>query len=239
MPSKEYLEMLKKEAGDPLPPIESTSRDKAKDFWFYHRIFFLCGGIAAILIGFFIYDMATRELPDLEIALITDQQYVPTETLEALKLDFAAFAEDYNEDGVVSVNINLYNPAYGEEAETVDPNIQMAAVTKMMADMSSMTSIIYLTDNFDESQELYDVFSVQGDVTTSATSAEEAGPLLNETELVPLTTEFTELGAAESYEDFYENLIITTRVLLVENLNNSQLTDYTNSMDTYQAILNG
>ncbi len=238
MPSKEYLEMLKKEEGDPLQPIESTPKEKAKDFWFYHRAIFLAVGIAVAFIAFFVYEMVTKVDPDVEIAIITAHQYVPNETLEALQQDFTAFANDYNEDGHVSVSINLYNPATGEDAEAADPNMQMATVTKMMADMSSMTSIIFLTDNFDDTQALYELFSVKDDVSTIADTAQEAGPLLSETAMKPLITEFSEPAALEMYEYFHENLIITTRIMLVENFSDAEQKNYNNSMDVYNSIVN-
>ncbi len=237
MPSKEYLDMLKKESGDPLPPIESTKKEKAKDFWYYHRMIFIVGGFIVAFVGFLIYDILTQVHPDVEVALLTDQAYTSESILTALEADIAPFCEDYNGDGVVTVNINLYNPSFDATDENIDPNMQMATVTKLMGDLSTMSTTIFLTDVYDEAQELYQIFSVQGDVETLSENVEETGPLINETAMIPLTTEFTDPVAQQQYEYYHENLIVSTRFFILENLNDEQFRAYVNSVEVYDNIV--
>ncbi len=235
MPSNAFRDMVKED----IPPqqhIESTKKDRVKDFWYYNRfkIFVVIAVLA--FVGYFVYEITTNVKPDLNIAILTEQQYISNEVMDALTNDFTQHCEDYNGDGQVLVYLNLYNPVIGEGAETADPNMQMAAVTKLSADLSSMTSTIFLTDNYDESQEAYKLFSDVSDATMLAVSQQDAGVYLSETGLTSQPTEFSDDITATQYSDFYDEFIITTRIL-PDDLKDDQLIDYENSLKTYNSIM--
>ncbi len=235
MPSEAFREMLKDELPQQQPP-NPTKKDYIKDFWYYHRFIILAVIVTFAIVGYFIYEINSNVRPDINVAILTEEQYISGEALEALTNDIAQHCEDYNGDGQVVVYLNLYNPIIGEGAETADPNMQMAAVTKLSADLSAMTSTIFLTDNYDESQETYGLFASREDSMSLATSQQEAGSLLNETGLTPLATEFSDEGSYAQYNDFYDSYIITTRVIR-DNLSDEELIDYDNSITVYNSIM--
>ncbi len=209
MPSKDYLNMIKSDMEEPAPLPEQTKKDKAKNFWFYHRIFFAVGAITALIVGFFIYDIVTQVHPDVNFAYITSKTGIPTEVTEALENDLSAFVEDINGDGNAVAMLNVYTLSTGESA---DPYTQMAAVTRMSADLSELTSYIYMTDDFDTMQEQYEIFADLSNPTMTAESPEQAGYPLDETNLTP-SGEFSEPWMQEIYETLYQEIIITTRVI--------------------------
>ncbi len=209
MPSKDYINMIKSDMEEPTPLPEQTKKDKAKNFWLYHRIFFAVGAIAVAVLGFFIYDIVTQVHPDVQFAYITGRGTIPTEVTEALQNDLSVYIEDINGDGQTVAMLNVYNIA---NTDTADPYTQMAAVTRMSADMSEMMSYIYLTDDFDTMQDQYEIFANLFDPIMVAESAEQAGFHLYETNLTP-TGEFSEEWMQELYDELYQEIVITTRVI--------------------------
>ncbi len=231
MPSKEYLEMLKGEMPEPEPLPEQTKKDKAKNFWLYHKTYFAIGTITAVIIAFFIYDIVTQVEPDVNFALITEMSVIPTEVTDALQADLAAYVEDLNGDGEIVAMLNVYSVA---DTTSTDPYMQMASVTKLTGDMSEMVSYIYLTDNFEMVQESYEIFADKDDHTVIATTAEQAGYNLSDTNLTPLTTEFEDSYHMDIYESIYEDFMIVKRI----NTYNSDKDDRRETFEVGTEIFN-
>ncbi len=215
MPSKEYLEMLAKENEnmEPSEPIVLTKKDKVKDFWFYYRMMFIGGGLAIVLVVALVYDIVTTVHPDYQIAILTGN-YLPSETLDALEKDLTAFAEDINDDGEVVVQVNYYQQAFPtteEESNSIDPTMQQAAVTRMAADLSGMSSVIFITDTAEAAQTYYEDIFIEpysdNVPTTEGVVLADSNLVLDETHAFPEDN----LGKV-SYEYIYENYEMFVRV---------------------------
>lgn len=121
----------------------TTPKSKWDNFWFYHKWHVIIGTVAVLLIAFFVHDMLNQEHPDYEIGLIAQKSYTDTATT-ALEKEFEKVGQDLNHDGKVLVQVNAYTI---DNSDKVDPNVQMASVTKLTADLSEGTSVIFLTDD--------------------------------------------------------------------------------------------
>ncbi len=210
MPSKEYIEMLNKEGGSLTPP--SNDKGTKRDWWYYHRIFFIIGAVLVAFVGFFIYDLATRVIPDYNVGIVS-QSFLPEETLNAIAVDISMFAQDLNEDGTVNIQMNLYNQSLDPDEPAVDANTQMAAVTRFSADLSMPENVIIFTDNFDEVQTTYSIFGTLGDSGMPAQTIEEGSVAVADTALVPTVTEFVDPMAQQAYETFYETFVFGVRLV--------------------------
>lgn len=129
-------------SGAELKP--ENPKSKWDNFWFYHKWHVILGVAAVLLAGFFIHDMLSVVHPDYEIGMITRKGWSES-AITALENDFQAHGEDLNGDGKVVVQVNSY--VIAADSDTADPNVQMASVTKLTADLSRGTSVIFLTDD--------------------------------------------------------------------------------------------
>ncbi|HIU30601.1 MAG TPA: hypothetical protein IAB66_00345 [Candidatus Caccousia avistercoris] len=123
-----------------------TPKDKWDNFWFYHKKHVIIGTLAAILVGYMIYDLATKVEPDYNVAILSSQT-IAYDAAEYLADALAPYGEDLNGDGQVVVQVNTFDIAQGAAAENVDPNVQMASMTKFMGDLQTGDSYIYFTDD--------------------------------------------------------------------------------------------
>lgn len=149
-----------------------TPKSKWDNFWFYHKWHVVGGICVVLLIAGFIYDLASKVNPDYQIALITESSY-PTEVLEKLEDQLEDHAKDLNGDGQVVVQINSYPMVVGSNSD-VDPNTQMASVTRFSADVQTGDSIIFMADeeSFVSQQEMNTLWSYL-DGTTPSEGAED------------------------------------------------------------------
>lgn len=119
-----------------------TAKDKGKNWWYYHKIHLLVGVLAVALVGSFLYSMFTKVSPDYTIALLTSYT-MPETGLNQLEDYIAAYADDRNGDGQVSINVTNY--VYDTSADA-DYAQREAAIVRFMADASSNEVMIYLHD---------------------------------------------------------------------------------------------
>ena len=162
-----------KTINQPGTEIKADSRKaKWENFWFYHKWHVLIV-IAVILTAvFFIHDLTSKVNPDYQIAMITQTTY-PTEVTESLENQIAQHGTDLNGDGKVIVQVNSYVIADNSSSGTAaDPNMQMAGVVKLSADLSEGTSMIFITDeaSFKDEQKKGQIFAYI-DGTTPAEGA--------------------------------------------------------------------
>ena len=134
-----------------------TPKGKWDNFWFYHKWHVIIALAVVALVGFFIHDMLSVVHPDYQIGLITQVGY-SSEATDKLEQGLEKYGEDLNHDGKVVVQINSY--VVSANPDSADPNMQMASVTKLMADLSDGMSMIFLTDdasfqNEQKSQQLF------------------------------------------------------------------------------------
>lgn len=135
-----------------------TPREKWKNFWYYHKWHFLIGAVGLVLLAFLIKDLAFQVKPDYQVMLAT-QTTVPQETVDALEQTLEKYAVDRNGDGKVVVQVGAN--AFPSEASGGNPNMRMASVVHLQADLEDATSIIFITDGacFQEQQKEFQLFS--------------------------------------------------------------------------------
>ncbi len=139
-----------KSSKEPLPPRRSreyTQKERWANWWDYHW-HYIAGGLAVLLIGgYIVYGQLRVVKPDYQIALCAKQN-LPVDTSEQLSQALAAYGQDLNGDGKVTVQINQYTVDFSQENEG-DAYDQMAGMTRLWADIQSQQSYIYLTDDLE------------------------------------------------------------------------------------------
>lgn len=158
MASPRYTLNIKPEDLQPDVPRELTPKEKRQNFWFYHKWHIFGGLAAALILGSIIWEIATQVEPDYTIGLLTTRG-LPTGIGEALSEQLTPYFDDRNGDGEVVVNVMEYTIATSETADTVDPNLQMANVTKLMGDLDMGESMLFLTDDLEYFEEQYMLFA--------------------------------------------------------------------------------
>lgn len=119
-----------------------TAKDKRKNWWFYHKVHVLVGIVAAVVVGSFIYSMATKVEPDYTIGLLTSYS-MPETGLTQLEECITPYADDRNGDGQVVVTVTNY--VYSNDPDA-DYGQQQASQVRLIADASSNLIMIYLSD---------------------------------------------------------------------------------------------
>lgn len=151
------------EEGKNSPEAEKkpdTPKSKFDNFMYYHKIHLIILLCVAVVAGIMIRDVVTKVNPDYQIGLVTQQSY-PDQLTQALENQIAKYGEDLNGDGKVVVQISNYVIAADPSATNIDPNMQMAGITRLMGDLQTGESMIFITDDasFKTQQEKNQVFS--------------------------------------------------------------------------------
>lgn len=146
-----------KERLDAEASMTMTWQQKLGNFWFYYRWAVICSVLGVVLVATFAYDIMTQVDPDYQIALLTPD-YISDGTRQQLEQTMSAYADDTNGDGKVVVTVMHYQTSIGEHVAS-DPAVQMAAVTRLAADMQSVESVLYMTNYTEEYQDFYGVFA--------------------------------------------------------------------------------
>lgn len=139
------------------PAPEMTAKEKRENFWFYHKWHVVLGAVAAVLLASFVWELASKVEPDYTIALLS-ARVLPVGIGEALGEQLAPFADDRNGDGRVVVSVMEYG-IYQDDGAASDPNLLMANMTKLMADVDMGESILFLTDDVEGFEEQYGFFA--------------------------------------------------------------------------------
>lgn len=113
-----------------------TKRQKFENFWFYHKWHVVACIICMALAYSYFYFMFTEEKPDYEIAMIGSY---PDEYTEKIRDAIASVADDRNGDGKVLIAIHRYSASTMISGQTPE-------VAKLLTDLSSFQSIIYIMD---------------------------------------------------------------------------------------------
>lgn len=122
-----------------------TPKKKWDNFWFYHKTHVIVAVVLIALVAFFIHDMVTKVNPDYEIGMITEATY-PSDMVDSLEKQLEKYANDRNGDGKVYVQVNQYVLAAGKGSDPSAAQIQQASFVKLSADLTSGTSVIFITD---------------------------------------------------------------------------------------------
>lgn len=141
------------------PEENMTKAEKASNWWYYRKWYVVGGIVAALvlfhligtLLGFWTTD------PDLQIAYI-GRQMLHDSTVAALEREFAAIAGDYNGDGKVVVQINLYSIT-GQIDENTAGIYEYGDELPLIGDIAAGGSFLFLTDDPDSLQQWVHVLS--------------------------------------------------------------------------------
>jgi len=124
----------------------TTLKGKWENFRYHY-------GIATIVllcvigaVAFLVYDLATQTKYDMNMVLVTKQNYSNIEdNYDAVKQHLTQYMQDSNGDG--QVNIDLLAMVLDTEDEKADANMMAANQTKLMGSFSGGTDLVYLVDD--------------------------------------------------------------------------------------------
>lgn len=167
MPSYQYLRDIKPEDLQPEEKPDYSKKDKAKNWWRYHRVIVLVVIIAVLVVAFFVRDMVTRVQPDINIGVVTPYA-LPNELVEKIQVGLAESLPDLNGDSKITAQVSTFTiqaqavedasgnaasvPAVtsGSEASQAagmtDPYVQMAGVTQLSGAFMTGDPIIYISE---------------------------------------------------------------------------------------------
>lgn len=128
-----------------------TPKKKWENFWFYHRIHILIIAVVVFFAGIFLWQSLQTVTPDYTVGMITSRVY-PDSVTEALQDAMQKYGKDLNGDGRVVVQINQYAISSSDSGVSsglseADPQMQEAMQVKLAADLTTGTSMIFLTDD--------------------------------------------------------------------------------------------
>ena len=148
------------------PPREYTKKEKALNWWHYNKWYVISGIAAAVFVGSLAFQIITAKDPDYQFAIIDDRT-MPSGTTDILQTQLATLCDDRNGDGEVLVSVLEYTIAKNGE-DAIDPNMQMAGMTKLMADVQSGESMIFLTKDPVSYQKSQGIFAANDGSSLSA-----------------------------------------------------------------------
>lgn len=172
MASARYTLNIKPEDLKPDEPRQLTRKEKLANWWYYHRLHVGIGAVVLAVLIWLAADFFGRTLPDYQIALVTEQ-YIPEAVVTELSDALSAFGLDLNGDGQVLVQVSGYQLSLGSEEEesgvsassssavttTVDAYTQMAGFTTLSGDVTTRTSLIFLTDDPEAFQSSFELLA--------------------------------------------------------------------------------
>ena len=127
----------------PEPPKEYTKKEKAQNWWHYHK-FIVLGvvlGIAAVV--WIVKDTVFQTRPDVQVGYI-GRHDLPIDTVNALQDALTPYCTDLNGDGKVVVQISQYTVDFAGEESDADAYYQMAGVTQLSAEITSGETFLYI-----------------------------------------------------------------------------------------------
>lgn len=158
--ASEYLEWKYRDV-KPDVPKQLTGREKAQNWWHYHKWHIVLGAvllIAAVDIGRSALGIGEVR-PDYQIAYVgTD--VLPEDTVTALETALAGLGEDCNGDGDVVVQLNQYIEAGSANTENSDTAYYAyASEVTLMADLEDCESYFFILQDGETFQKGYQILS--------------------------------------------------------------------------------
>lgn len=168
MASYRYLQDINPETNiEPTP--DPPKKDKIKNWWYYNKIKLISAIVLLVIFIYFIVSMVTQTRPDYTVGIISPNTF-PDNFTAQLSKELTPFFDDKNDDGKVVVDVITYTIQFSPEniqedgkpipstntansiaqsattQEGIDPNMQMAGVTKLSGSLSSGEDYIFLLD---------------------------------------------------------------------------------------------
>lgn len=144
-------EYLKKKYQDVKPdePRVLTKKEKAANWWYYHKVHVLVGVVVLLIVGFFVRDIRANVSPDYQIAYM-GKTPLTEEAAAAVTAVIEPLCEDVNGDGTVK----LVCSGYGDNLQ--DPSAY-AENMKLTAELAGGVHQIFLLEDPVAFQERYGV----------------------------------------------------------------------------------
>lgn len=121
------------------PPRQYTRREKAQNWWHYHKWAVLGGAAALVLLAGVAWQTVFQVRPDVRIACVVRQE-LPQAAAAALETALQPFAADLNGDRRVVVQLDQYildfDPAEDPMADPLESAARTAGITRLTADLS-------------------------------------------------------------------------------------------------------
>lgn len=157
MPSYQYTRDIKPEDLKPDASPEYSKKEKAKNWWQYHKVWLAVGIAVAVLLGVFIYDMVTQVEPDIKVGVLCPYG-LPEDLVAKLEQGIAAYTGDLNGDGQVSVQVEVYTigasqqsalpqgveVAPADTANENDPYLEMAGMARLVGAFEDGDPVLFL-----------------------------------------------------------------------------------------------
>lgn len=143
-----------------LPPL--TEKDKRKNFWHYHRFYFILGAILVVFFGAMIWDIASNKEPDYRVAIV-GKYNLTEEAIGMLEDALEPYAKDINGDGEVMVEVANYAITYGDTGilDQTQNSFREGNKLRFEIDLQQGESVLLLMDDENyahyagENQELF------------------------------------------------------------------------------------
>lgn len=173
--ASEYLKWKYRDV-KPDEPVQYTKKQKAANWWRYHRWWLLAG--AALLIA--LADIGINALgigkvaPDYQLAYVASAP-LSDGTVAALEKTLAALGEDCNGDGRGVFKVNSYVDM-AASPDNDQPGYAYAANVRLMADLEASESYFFICDAPETLHANYDILAnADGDIA-GAGEAVDARP---------------------------------------------------------------
>ena len=120
-----------------------SRKEKWKNWWWYHKTPVLIAIAAAAVVLYAVLPGLLETKPDYSVAVITTN-WVPEETLTALRERMEQAADDANGDGTVLTAVMYYGADLSGETEGTENYLEAA---RLDADLVGKVSLVFLLDN--------------------------------------------------------------------------------------------
>lgn len=223
-----------------------TGKQKRQNWWYYNKLKLLVGAVAVLMIGSFVYSIASKVEPDYIIALMTSYS-MPEEGLLQLENCISEYAEDRNGDGKVVVKASNY--PLSESIATSDPMQYQASSVRFMADVSSNEAMIFLHDEaaFDFMKgNLLGMFAYNDGKPMPDTAEDYENAMIpwseiaafQKIQLQPVDSEFV---TSDALKELFSRLRMTVRTAQGSSIEKQEkaMAYYQDSLALYQRLLQG
>lgn len=138
--------------------IEKPKGKKAiENFFYLYKVPFVVSIIAAALIIFLAVDLLSRKQADVRIVYLPNN--ILAHSMQELSDYFTQFAEDYNGDGEIVVDV-ISMPI---SMESNDMQMMIAYQNNLMVDMEKAKTMIFISDKASEENTSFVDFLIDGD----------------------------------------------------------------------------
>lgn len=135
---------------------EYTPEEKRRNWWHYNKWFVIGGIIGAILLTDLVLTMLglrTRH-PDVQIAFLTEYEVSPS-AVKTLQDSLAAYADDYNDDKKVIVEVRQF--VMPDSPQEEQSQLAYASQIALLGDLEECASFLFLIKDPDSFQKSYEI----------------------------------------------------------------------------------